>query len=155
MLPPRMVWLAPRLTSWVSTIEYTECWPCPLFYILLNKYCPAGQPSGRQETPVFCWATIAENVLHRTYPQEYQICSSQPRQKQCWANSLRIQPLGCPHCHHSPKHMYCNMVTCRLTYVLGTHKYFFLQGGRPMLYFQRINSENSQYANIYDYWDNI
>jgi hypothetical protein len=22
--------------------EYTECWPCLLFYILLNKYFPAG-----------------------------------------------------------------------------------------------------------------
>jgi hypothetical protein len=22
--------------------EYTECWPCPLFDILLNKYFPAG-----------------------------------------------------------------------------------------------------------------
>jgi hypothetical protein len=22
--------------------EYTECWPCPLFDILLNKYYPAG-----------------------------------------------------------------------------------------------------------------
>ncbi len=25
-----------------ETTEYTECWPCPLFYILLNKYFPAG-----------------------------------------------------------------------------------------------------------------
>jgi hypothetical protein len=24
------------------TTEYTECWPCPLFDILLNKYFPAG-----------------------------------------------------------------------------------------------------------------
>jgi hypothetical protein len=26
----------------VYTTEYTECWPCPLFDILLNKYYPAG-----------------------------------------------------------------------------------------------------------------
>jgi hypothetical protein len=25
-----------------QTTEYTECWPCPLFDIVLNKYCPAG-----------------------------------------------------------------------------------------------------------------
>jgi hypothetical protein len=25
-----------------TTTEYTECWPCPLFDILLNKYYPAG-----------------------------------------------------------------------------------------------------------------
>ncbi len=31
----------------VQTTEYTECWPCPLFNILLNKYFPAGQPSDR------------------------------------------------------------------------------------------------------------
>jgi hypothetical protein len=24
------------------TTEYTECWPCPLFDILFNKYNPAG-----------------------------------------------------------------------------------------------------------------
>ncbi len=44
--------------------------------------------------PVFCRATVAGNVLNHTYPLEYQICSSQPRQKSCWASSLRIQPLG-------------------------------------------------------------
>jgi hypothetical protein len=26
----------------VKLTEYTECWPCPLFDILLNKYFPAG-----------------------------------------------------------------------------------------------------------------
>jgi hypothetical protein len=25
-----------------QTTEYIEYWPCPLFYILLNKYVPAG-----------------------------------------------------------------------------------------------------------------
>ncbi len=25
-----------------TTTEYTECWPCPLFDISLNKYFPAG-----------------------------------------------------------------------------------------------------------------
>jgi hypothetical protein len=25
-----------------KSTEYTECWPCPLFDILLNKYIPAG-----------------------------------------------------------------------------------------------------------------
>jgi hypothetical protein len=34
--------------------EYSECWPRPLFDILLNKYFPAGQPSDRQETPMHC-----------------------------------------------------------------------------------------------------
>jgi hypothetical protein len=33
---------------------------------------------------------LAGNVLHHTYPLEYQICSSHPRQKSCWASSLRI-----------------------------------------------------------------
>ncbi len=66
---------------------------CQLFDILLHKYFPAGQPSGRQKTPVFCQATVAENVLHHTYPLEYQICSSQPRQKLCCAIPLCIQPL--------------------------------------------------------------
>ncbi len=35
-----------------------------------------------------------QGVLHYTYPLEYQICSSQPRHKSCWASSLRIQLLG-------------------------------------------------------------
>jgi hypothetical protein len=34
--------------------------------------------------------TVARNRLNHTYPLEYQICSSQPRQKLCWASSLRI-----------------------------------------------------------------
>jgi hypothetical protein len=29
------------------TTEYTECWPCPVFDIFLNKYFPAGLPSDR------------------------------------------------------------------------------------------------------------
>ncbi len=33
---------------------------------------------------------VAGNVLYHTYPLEYQICSSQPRQKLCWASVLRI-----------------------------------------------------------------
>ncbi len=80
--------------TWIVPTEYTECWPCTLFDILFNKYFPAGQPSGRQKTTVFCWATVAGNALQDTYPLEYQICSSQPRQKSCWASSLCIQPLG-------------------------------------------------------------
>jgi hypothetical protein len=28
--------------SEVVLTEYTECWPCPLFDIFLNKYFPAG-----------------------------------------------------------------------------------------------------------------
>ncbi len=36
------------------------------------------------------WATIAGNVLQYTYPLEYQTCTSRPRQKSCWAISLRI-----------------------------------------------------------------
>jgi hypothetical protein len=31
----------------VGTTDYRECWPCPLFDILLNKYVPAGYLSGR------------------------------------------------------------------------------------------------------------
>jgi hypothetical protein len=31
----------------VLATEYTECWPCPLFDILHNKYFPGGYPSGR------------------------------------------------------------------------------------------------------------
>ncbi len=30
------------IRRWVSSTEYTEWWPCPLFDILLNKYFPAG-----------------------------------------------------------------------------------------------------------------
>ncbi len=68
---------------------------------------PAGQPSGRQKTPVYCWCRLAGNVLHHTYPLEYQICSSQPRQKSCWASSLRIQPFGTiPYCSN-----YCTVRT--------------------------------------------
>ncbi len=37
---------------------------------------------------MFCWCTAAGNVLHHTYPPEYQISSSQPRQKSCWASTL-------------------------------------------------------------------
>jgi hypothetical protein len=33
---------------------------------------------------------IVGNVLHHTYPLEYKIFSSQPRQKPCWASSLSI-----------------------------------------------------------------
>jgi hypothetical protein len=32
---------ATRVTRGMTT-EYTECWPCPLFDISLNKYFPAG-----------------------------------------------------------------------------------------------------------------
>jgi hypothetical protein len=35
-------WLWCKVIKWVSTIEYTEHWPCPLFDILLKKYFPAG-----------------------------------------------------------------------------------------------------------------
>jgi hypothetical protein len=34
--------------------------------------------------------SVAGKALHHTYPLEYHICSSQPRQKSCWASSLRI-----------------------------------------------------------------
>jgi hypothetical protein len=27
--------------------KYIECWPCPAFNILLNKYFPAGEPGDR------------------------------------------------------------------------------------------------------------
>ncbi len=76
--------------------EYTECWRgCLPYDILLSKYFTAGQPRDRQETPVYCWCRlVAENVLQHTYPLDYQIFASQPRQKSCWANSLCIQPLG-------------------------------------------------------------
>jgi hypothetical protein len=39
--------------------------------------------------------TLAGNLLYHTYPLEYQISSSYPRQK-CWASSLRIYLLGFP-----------------------------------------------------------
>ncbi len=32
---------------------------------------------------------VAGNVLHHTYPLEYKIFSSQPRQKLCWASTLQ------------------------------------------------------------------
>jgi hypothetical protein len=32
----------PNVLCAVGTIEYTECWPCPLFDILINKYFRAG-----------------------------------------------------------------------------------------------------------------
>ncbi len=78
----------------IQEAKHTECWPCPPFDILLNKYFPAGQPGGRQETPVDCWCILAGNVLHHIYPLEYQVFYSQPRQKSCWASSACIQPLG-------------------------------------------------------------
>jgi hypothetical protein len=34
------------------------------------------------------WCRVARNVLHHTYPLEYQIRSSQPKQKSCWARLL-------------------------------------------------------------------
>jgi hypothetical protein len=34
-------------TQDVGTTEYTECWPCTLFDILLNKYVPAGYLTDR------------------------------------------------------------------------------------------------------------
>ncbi len=50
---------------------------------------------------MYCWCGVAGNVLNQTYPLEYQICSSQPRQKSCGASSLRIQPGGSKHRVHS------------------------------------------------------
>jgi hypothetical protein len=43
---------------------------------------------------VDCWCRLAGNVLHHTYLLEYQICSSQPRQKSCWV-SVHFPPI--PH----------------------------------------------------------
>ncbi len=37
---------------------------------------------------MYWWCRVARNVLHQTYPLEYQIFSSQPRQKSCWAITL-------------------------------------------------------------------
>ncbi len=45
-----ILWRAEPRRLQQTTTQYTECWPCPLFDILLNKYYPAGQTSGRQET---------------------------------------------------------------------------------------------------------
>ncbi len=83
----------------LQATEYTECWPCPRLHILINKYFPAIQPSDKWETLVYCWCRLTGNVLHHTYPLEYKIFSSQPRQKSCWASSLRILPLGCKQLH--------------------------------------------------------
>ncbi len=88
-----------------STVQYsyrtclhrvTRVLALSAFRYFFNKYYPAGQPGGRKETPVDCQCRLAGNVLHHTYPLEYQICSSHPRQKSCWASPLRIQPLGLP-----------------------------------------------------------
>ncbi len=76
--------VASQLTA-MST-EYRECCPCQLYDILLTKYFVlASLVAGRRPQ-----CTVTGNVLHRTYPLEYQICSSQPKQKLCWASSLLI-----------------------------------------------------------------
>ncbi len=38
---------------------------------------------------MYGWCRLAGNVLHHTYPLEYHIFTSQPRQKSCWASLLR------------------------------------------------------------------
>jgi hypothetical protein len=74
----------------ISTLEF-----------LLIQYRPQSTPSaGPVRFLIFCsvslvagrrpQCTVAENVLYPTYPLEFQIPSSQPRQKSCWASSLRI-----------------------------------------------------------------
>jgi hypothetical protein len=61
-----------------------DCWPClPFDIFLLVSLLASMRPE--------CTAdALAGNILHQTYPLEYQNCSSQPRQKLCWASSLRI-----------------------------------------------------------------
>ncbi len=48
-------------------VHISECWRGSDFDILLNKYFPAGQPTGRQQTPVNSWCSEAGNVC--TTPQ--------------------------------------------------------------------------------------
>ncbi len=55
--------------------EYTECWPCPLFDILLNKYYPAGQPGGRQERPQ-CTAGAVQQGMYSAIPIHWNIKSA-------------------------------------------------------------------------------
>ncbi len=74
-----------------NTTEYTEWWPCPLFWYFVQYvsiFLLASLVAGRKpQCNAGC--RLAGNVLHHTYPLEYQICSCQPRQKSYWANSLR------------------------------------------------------------------
>ncbi len=53
--------------------EYIECWPCPPFNILLNKYYPAGEPRDRKEIPVYCWCRVhSRECTPHTNPLEYK-----------------------------------------------------------------------------------
>ncbi len=80
--------------------QWTESWT------IEQRGPQSTQSAGPIRFPIFCsisiillaclvagrkpQCTVAGNILHYTYPLEYQICSSQPRQKSCWASSLRI-----------------------------------------------------------------
>jgi hypothetical protein len=56
-------------------IYILEGWPCTDLNILLNKYFLLASLLAGRRPP----CTVAENVLHQTYPLEYQIYSSQPK----------------------------------------------------------------------------
>ncbi len=56
-----------------------------LIFCSINIFLLAGLVAGSKPQ----WA-VAGNVLHRTYPLEYQICSSQPRHKSCVGPALYI-----------------------------------------------------------------
>jgi hypothetical protein len=64
--------------------RYIEWWPChPIDISLL-----AGLVTGRR---LQCAAGAEWQGMYSIHsPLDYQICSSQPRQKSCWAISLRI-----------------------------------------------------------------
>jgi hypothetical protein len=75
---------------WGVTLEakYMSAGPVRCFiFCSISIFLPACLVTGRRPQ----WtASAAGNVLHHTYPLEYQIFSSQPRQRLCWASSLRI-----------------------------------------------------------------
>jgi hypothetical protein len=105
--------LSTYLASWIVLPQSTQGAGSVRFFIFcsISIFLPAGPMTGRR--PVFCWCRLAGNILHHTYPLEYRICSSQPRQKSCWASYLRILPLGVLLC-------YCTIILIYILYYCTT-----------------------------------
>ncbi len=70
----------------VWTTEYTECWPCLLFDILLKSIILLASPVAARK--LRCTAGADKQGMYSTIPIHWNIKSSQPRQKSCWASSL-------------------------------------------------------------------
>jgi hypothetical protein len=141
-------WLRPQSNQSAGPVRF-------LIFCSTSIFLLASLVAGRRPQ-----CTIAGNVLHRTYPLEYRICSSQPRQKSCWA-SASLEPgwsVGCVHfslfCVPKQNGPFFYFISIRVqffsfTLVYSIYSSVFL----PIIVFILIHENRKpQLSNIYMYY---